>query len=335
MRTFSPHRPPLREFEIGSCLNLYQETPSWEYKFYAIQPRAVAFAQDRLQLFEGCDVSFSFFRGRMHFGAVHHGAGLQINFIESCTGDLSSLQSLRRVPPLMLISSGPCEWQGTSDMWGQGAELNADRCLVNSVFDEVVVGPIEDAIRRNGGRSLTVPLTGAGRALRMALYTIKMMTGVAMHRASMPKDEISPNYGKDALVELINNCLASVDGRFGVESVPNKIKLARDVEKLLWTSPLSRTEEFDFSLEEVSEAFGYSSRHVQIALQQTFGLGFVALRRIIRLHQFRSVLLRADSNHTIGSIAVGFHFNHFGRLAQEYNELFGSLPSVDKGALST
>jgi len=255
---------------------------------------------------------------------------LQINFVESCAGDLSSLQTVRRVPPVMLISSGPCEWSATSDVWAQGAELNVIRPVVSSALDEAVVRPIEDAIRRNGVRSLTVPLTGAGWALRTALYTIRMMRSVATQNASMPEAELPPNYGMEALVELINNCLASVNADSSHGALRSRLHLARSIEKLLWTSPLDRREELDFSLEEVASHFRCSRRQVQMALQETFGLGFVALRRIIRLHQFRNAISRAGVGGTISSLASDFYFSHFGRLASEYRELFGTLPSEDR-----
>jgi AraC-like DNA-binding protein len=82
----------------------------------------------------------------------------------------------------------------------------------------------------------------------------------------------------------------------------------------------------DLGLDEVAKKLNCSRRLLQLALQQTFGIGFVSLKRFIRLHQLRHVLLKGEGG-MLADLAVAHGFFHLGRFAKHYRDVFGVLPS--------
>jgi AraC-like DNA-binding protein len=104
-------------------------------------------------------------------------------------------------------------------------------------------------------------------------------------------------------------------------------RVAREVEALLWAEPGS-TGLARVSLDAVANRLNFSRRSVQLALQDEFGLGFVALKRAIRLQQVRAAL-RRGGDAGIGHIAKHHEFQHLSRFSGQYKKMFGFSPSSE------
>jgi AraC family ethanolamine operon transcriptional activator len=82
------------------------------------------------------------------------------------------------------------------------------------------------------------------------------------------------------------------------------------------------------SMEQLATAAGVSERTLREAFQRYFGLAPVQYLNRRTLHQVRRALMAADPTvATVTEIAAKFGVFQFGRLARDYNFLFGELPS--------
>ena len=107
----------------------------------------------------------------------------------------------------------------------------------------------------------------------------------------------------------------------------NRYELAAGIEKLLWSDPEMAATPL-LMLDEVASIFGCSRRQVQMAILENFGVGFTELKRCIRLHQAFSALNETDRYQNISTIAQIYEFDHLGRFAKYYKQMFGTLPSA-------
>jgi AraC family ethanolamine operon transcriptional activator len=64
-----------------------------------------------------------------------------------------------------------------------------------------------------------------------------------------------------------------------------------------------------------------------MAVKEVFGIGFVELKRLIRLQQIRYSLFSKNDHLSVLMLAQSYAIDHFGRFAKEYRDLFGELPS--------
>jgi len=81
-------------------------------------------------------------------------------------------------------------------------------------------------------------------------------------------------------------------------------------------------------VEDLATAAGVSERTLRTAFQDYFSVGPVRYLKLRTLHQVRSALKAADPSITnVTEIATQFGVWHFGRFAQDYQFLFGELPS--------
>ncbi|MEK4032584.1 helix-turn-helix domain-containing protein [Methylocystis sp. IM3] len=136
----------------------------------------------------------------------------------------------------------------------------------------------------------------------------------------------------DAMVGLSADLLREADA-VGRTPAPRgarrRRRLALTIENLLWEAPHAG-ESRRLSLEDAARRLRCSRRSIQLAVQEEFGLGFVELKRAIRLHQVHAALRRERCGpYGVGRIAKAHEFNHLGRFAGHYREMFGVLPSVD------
>jgi AraC family ethanolamine operon transcriptional activator len=103
-------------------------------------------------------------------------------------------------------------------------------------------------------------------------------------------------------------------------------QIARAVEEYLWNDP-SKLLHKDFSLDFFANQLGASRRTIQMAVKEVFGIGFVELKRLIRLQQIRYSLLLKQDHSSVLTLAQSYAVGHFGRFAKDYRDLFGELPS--------
>jgi AraC family ethanolamine operon transcriptional activator len=80
-------------------------------------------------------------------------------------------------------------------------------------------------------------------------------------------------------------------------------------------------------LSELCEWLGASERTLHLGFRECFGLSPKAYLKWLRLNQVRRALRQAQSAVTVTQIAADWGFFHFGRLAHDYYDMFGELPS--------
>lgn len=80
---------------------------------------------------------------------------------------------------------------------------------------------------------------------------------------------------------------------------------------------------------ELSRAAGVSERTLRTAFIATLGMAPTRYLRLRRLHLLRAALAVADPQRSsVASIAAAFAYTDFGRMAADYQALFGEFPSV-------
>jgi len=77
-------------------------------------------------------------------------------------------------------------------------------------------------------------------------------------------------------------------------------------------------------------ASGASERTLHLGFKERFGLSPKAFIKIMRLNEVRRELLQKKSNGSVTDIALSWGFNHLSRFAEQYNQMFGELPSKTK-----
>lgn len=83
------------------------------------------------------------------------------------------------------------------------------------------------------------------------------------------------------------------------------------------------------TIREWCRAAGVSERTLRTTFVATLGMSPVRYLRLRRLHLLRAALAIAGQRHTsVASIAAGFGFTDYGRMAADYRALFGENPSA-------
>ena len=79
---------------------------------------------------------------------------------------------------------------------------------------------------------------------------------------------------------------------------------------------------------DLASAAGVSERTLRAAFQESFGMGPARYLKLRTLHLIRNTLRNSDpSLTTVTGVASGFGVWELGRMAHDYQFLFGELPS--------
>ncbi len=105
-------------------------------------------------------------------------------------------------------------------------------------------------------------------------------------------------------------------------------ELARAVERLL----LARLGGRELSVQELAALFEVSRTTLNQALQDEFGMGYVALLRQRRLLQVRLALAQDPEGVVLAQLARQAGFDQPGRFSRYYRDAFGRLPSEEQAA---
>lgn len=79
------------------------------------------------------------------------------------------------------------------------------------------------------------------------------------------------------------------------------------------------------SIEALCERFHLSRRALQNYFEEATGLAPLAYMRVLRLNAVHRALLHGEAN--VSEVASTWGFNHLGKFAHQYQEMFGELPS--------
>ena len=106
-------------------------------------------------------------------------------------------------------------------------------------------------------------------------------------------------------------------------------KRSKRAQALAQMFELIRSSDEFHSIPELSDAVGVSQRTLDYAFREAFGLPPSQFLRWLRLNHMYRTLLDAQASQTkITDIALNSGFTELGRMAAEYRELFGELPSA-------
>lgn len=317
-----------------------------------IRPKNFWYSKTNLPVFRGCEIVRYDFRGKVRFRAGLKTKGLQINFIDSYSKKESRLQGIQKIDSIMMITIGGYDWDGVSDVGALGIEINFDEETTKKIISDDHLYHIGNMAKLFGSkRSIIAKPSSVAMALRhMAARYLAILdqnhflkyNNTELINVNKPLD-ITQSYdndsaiNEDVFIELAKNIIdETVYEPPQINGFSNMARrnVALTIEHLLWQSPQTRESDDDYSLDEFSILLKVSRRTIQIAVQEQFGVGFISLRRLIRLHQIRMAIRSGNGRQKISALARTYYMDHLSRLSTEYKQLFGKLPSHEKNIKS-
>jgi AraC-like DNA-binding protein len=191
--------------------------------------------------------------------------------------------------------------------------------------------PLQHAALRRLGRPLDLPARSLAN-LRAYPADVACLSNVVdsiltEHRATPH----SPRHGRlcaglliDALVDAIGARRAALDDQARITWNHHRWRTVRAAQSWLQ----ARIGE-PFDVAALCQAVDLAERTLQLYFRQTLGMSPRAWHRCIALHEARRLLLATPPARTsVTSIAMRCGFNHLGRFATTYHELFGETPST-------
>lgn len=314
----------------------------WEFSIYSLKPKAFWFSKSILPLFDGCEIVRWDFRGPIRFRAGLKVPKLQINFIDSYSSVASRLQGRGQIDSVVMITTKQNQWDGLTDVGALGIELNFDEETTNKILN-FETSEISKHFMTTG-RSIVISVSSSAQRLKTLAHRYLSFLDHHPEMANISNAEINvepmeidlgtaflqnSELRKNIIIEMARNV---VDEAFSSQisaaevGSPRRRIIALKIEQMLWKPPFHVDDDFSGTLEEFASLFKVRPRTIQIAIQEQFGVGFVALRRLIRLNQIRKAILQTKGDVKLSTLAAEYKF-HFGRLSKEYRELFGKKPS--------
>ena len=243
---------------------------------------------------------------------------------------------------LMASAEALAKADGLTDVGALGIELNFDEALTSRILTPELQHALNGMVSRE--RSVIGPVTPCGQQLKSMAQ--RHLTRMDEASGLFAPELIGQSHAMTEVDLMDRPDLRDVDETFAEMartlleelaftnhpsqevSTGRRREIALQVEAMLWEPPFLHEESFSATLDEFAQIFSVSTRTIQIAIQEQFGMGFVALRRLIRLTQLRRAILDSNGAASLSSLASDYKL-HFGRLAQEYSQLFGIKPSQE------
>lgn len=299
----------------------------WTGRFYRFFNR-LRFVRRELRLSDDMFVvATDFLEGHIKVGGAMAPGRLTIGFYRHA--QVSRLSGRALDTHRMAISYNGCSWDAVSRAPASGVVIyfaeNPTRSIVSARAHDFLM---EAGRLSTGARLAHVrPPTPIGEKLERAILSSIQLA--ENDDASLEQDKLSAWISEDliSLACCVIDDLAESAVETPGKGEANRYELAAGIEKLLWIDP-ETAETPALSLDTVAATFGCSRRQVQMAVLEHFGVGFTELKRCIRLHQAFQAVIEKDRYQNISSIAQVYEFDHLGRFAQYYRDMFGILPSA-------
>ena len=298
----------------------------WSGRFYRLFNR-LRYVRKVLRLSDDVFmVETEFLEGHIKVGGIIAPGHLTIGFYHEAK--LSRLSGRALDTKRMAISYNGCVWDAVSRAPASGVAIYFAENPTRSIVSKRAHAFLMESGRASTGARLAHVCrpTMMGEKLEGAM---RSSISMAEHDdGSLDRDTVSTWIGEDLLT--LASCVID-DVVEGESSSPgkgeaNRYELAIGIEKLLWIDPEIAARP-SVSLDDVASIFGCSRRQVQMAILEHFGVGFTELKRCIRLHQAFNAVNEKERYQNISSIAQTYEFDHLGRFAKYYREMFGILPS--------
>ena len=323
----------------------FQSPDAWDFSIYSFDPQNFWYSKTTLPVFRGCEIVRYDFRGKVRFRAGLKTKGLQINFIDSYSEKESRLQGIQKIDSIMMITIGGYDWDGVSDIGALGIEINFDEETTKKIISDDHLYHIGHMANLFGSkRSIVTKPSSVAMALRQIAvrylaildqnhslkYNNTELINVNKSLDITQTHENESAINEDAFIEIAKNIIdetvyepPQIDGFTNM----SRRNVALTIERLLWQPPHNRQSDDDYSLDEFAALLKVSRRTIQIAVQEQFGVGFISLRRLIRLHQIRMAIRSGNGRQKINTLGRTYYMDHLSRLSTEYKQLFGTLPS--------
>jgi AraC-like DNA-binding protein len=343
---------PHARFLATDDQNNFQSPDGWDFSIYSFDPQNFWYSKTSLPVFRGCEIVRYDFRGKVRFRAGLKTKCLQIHFIDSYSNRETRLQGIRKIDSIMMITIGGYDWDGVSDVGAFGIEINFDEDTTNKIITDEHLYHLGHMANLFGSkRAIVTRPSPAAMALRQmaSQYLAKLdQTHSLIYNNTELINidnnlDISQTYdnetaiNEDAFIEIAKNTIdETVYEPPWISEFSNMSRrnVALTIERLLWQTPQNRQSDDDYSLDEFAALLKVSRRTIQIAVQEQFGVGFIALRRLIRLHQIRMAIRSGGGRQKINVLARTHYMDHLSRLSIEYRQLFGKLPSQEMNTKS-
>ncbi len=301
---------------------------SWTGGFYRLFNR-LRFLRKELRLSEEVSlVGTDFLEGHIKVGGAIAPGCLTIGFYRSA--QVSRLSGRALDQQRMAIAYNGCGWDAVSRAPASGVVVyfaeNPARSIMSARAHEFFM---EAGRARAGARvAYASRPTAMGAKLECAIRSALQI--MENNDNDSDREKLSAWIYEDLL--SLASCVIDDIAGGAIEPWPgkgqaNRYELASRIEELLWSDP-ETAETPLLSLDVVASIFGCSRRQVQMAVLENFGVGFTELKRCIRLHQAFRALNETDRHQNISMIAQVYEFDHLGRFANYYMQMFGMLPSA-------
>lgn len=297
----------------------------WNPRVYRLRPGPLRITRRFLQLGPGVSTQLTrLLTGGVRIDGQIGDGMLKIGFVRS--KEIRILGSCEK-NPFMAVACGGSRLNFSASLPGTALSLHFDREAAAGIVPAEALPLLTPAASGGGGpETLLHPVTDTGarleKLLRRLLARAERDGSAATPGEAAQVVETSAGLIAEILVER------STDVGEAAARARRRRSLALAVEALLWEAPQTIGR---FSLDDAARRLKCSRRSIQLALQEEFGLGFVVLKRMIRLQQVHALLrVKPLGAAGVGRIARAHEFNHLGRFAGHYRDMFGVLPSLER-----
>jgi AraC-like DNA-binding protein len=293
--------------------------PGWTQVVYRLAEGPFRYEVVRVDLGDGLEVEHARFVGATRLVATLAADAVHLLFPYGRDLRLSGVAVEQK---LVVVSPPGVQFEGSTQVEGCGFDLVARGASFASLLESGLAGA---PLLTPGRTALVMHETPAAEALRLALegYFSLLET-----REDLALEAERVLRARDDLLELMRLTLMSLTAPGELElkgTHPRRRELAVSVEEWLWRQlddPLAPP----MTLGAAARDLDISVRSIQLAVEEHFGVSFVRLSRLVRLHQVHGALVLGAAT-SVSEVATRHGFWHLGRFSRYYREVFGQPPS--------
>jgi AraC-like DNA-binding protein len=289
--------------------------PGWEQRVLRVGRGPYAYGFDRLALDDGLDIEHATFSGAVRLDAALAAEAVHVLFPY---GTDLRVQGIPFEANLTVVTPTGKDFGATSFKQSGGVNVQVGGQLLRRLLsDQAIELPARRDTFLAGGMA-------AARELRQALYD-----ALACDIGADARDESARALLRQEIIDGVAALLGEMQ-QF-VPDIPSRGSRRREIAgaaACLLRERTARCDTQQTSQGALCAELGVASRTLQLAFQETFGVGFRAYERAVRLEQAHRLLRNAHTDLTVTEVALRCGFLHLGRFAAFYRQVYGVKPSV-------
>lgn len=312
-------------FEEKIALN-GEEIPrpkGWTQRMYQIAEGPFRFEKETFEICDGLFIEdLRLVEGSIRIDGVLDAGRLRIGVYQSEEYRLLGNSGSSRISTFSFDGS---RWDATAKSPSSALTFNVDPNLAATIFPPEKRETLLRVLKREDfAESIVIPVSKPVSDLE------RFMRNVFTLGRNVDLKELDREYFEWVTEDFVGLASSVIDNLIEREEQDFSIKLnrrraiAHEIEDALWEDPRENTKKL--TINHFSQKLGCSKRTIQLAIQENFNMGFNCLKRAIRLHQVNDALQK-QPNKRIGHLAQEYEFEHQGRFASEFREMFGLYPS--------